>query len=236
MKYTPEDIARVKSFALRLSAACEDITGGKPKSRALEDHHISRSLFYTILRGLHQAESLTQEEVDGLKHPAWQDELTSDLGVDEPCYMPADFEETLTRMEGTLLAPEEREVIEAYYKGHKSIAEISVQLGIAESTVRSRRRSALKELSAHREELVLGAEYLDRLRAARQAQSDHLDEMRWMQDAIDWIEDTDAESAQSLEDMEISEEARQFYREHGLTTVAEAMRYDLAGIFDRCHK
>ena len=231
MKYTSKDISDVKKYAERLQTACDEMLGGKPKSRALEENGINRSGFYTILNGIHR-KNASEEPDEDLSHPAWQDAFIYDISGDQNVYLPPDFEEELKAIEERFFNPDEIAIINAFYQEQKSIAEISETLGIAQSSVRTKKKRSLKKLASHKNELYHGKEFTVKLSSLKNAQSAHLQMLSWIQDALDWLEDCDDEMKESLDSLDISSEARQFYHDNGLVTLGDAIKYDLAELFE----
>lgn len=161
----------------------------------------------------------------------WQDRLAADLGGDEDTYIPEDFETELDSLEKTFLTEGEAEVLNLFYKNHCPASMIAEQLGIAESTVNSHKISALRKLRKHRDELFHGKEYEDRLAELTVLREKHITEIRWISDAIDYLKDTDADAQIPIDETEVSDEAKTFFRTNGFSKIGDIMNVPLEDLF-----
>ncbi len=221
MQFTTADIHLAEDFSGRLKKACQEMLAGKPISRALSENGISPSTFKALVKGLKKSTGLI-ENPEVLRHPAWQDDLVSDLWNGEDVYIPTDFDETLERIEAVELDDAEKHIIDFCYKERLSLHEVAGKLGIDESTAAIKRTSALRKLRARRDELVLGLEYTDRLKQLRELYDRHSKELSWMQDGIAYLKEMDADFT---EDESLDDQARAFFKEAGVRKLS-----DLAGV------
>lgn len=105
---------------------------------------------------------------------------------------------------------------------------IAEQLNIAESTVNSRKNSALRK---HRDELFHGKEFEDRLAELSAFREKHITEIRWISDAIDYLKDMDADAQIPIDETEVSDEAKAFFRANGFSKIGDIMIVPLEGLF-----
>ena len=232
MKYDMNDIDHISDFSESLRAVCDDIKAGVPKSRACEKHGVSLTMFNKIMHGLRKTsgtDSITSKNTSSYK--PWQDRLAADLGGDEDTYIPDDFESELDFLEKTFLTEGEATVLNAFYKNHLPASMISQQLSVAESTVNTRRNSALRKLRKHRDELFHGKEYEDRLAELTALREKHITEIRWISDAIDYLKDVDADAHIPIDEAEVSDEAKAFFRKNGFSKIGDIMNVPLADLF-----
>lgn len=233
MKYDKNDIESIACFSEALSTVCDDIMNGVPKSRACERHGVSLTMFNKVLHGLRKKSESSElaPSQNNISYKPWQDRLVADLGGDENTYVPEDFENELEHLESTYLTDDETAVISAYYKEHMTAAIMSQKLGIAESTANSRKNSALRKLRKHRDELFHGKEYEDRLAELTVLREKHITEIRWISDAIDYLKDTDADAQIPIDETEVSDEAKTFFRTNGFSKIGDIMNVPLEDLF-----
>ncbi len=233
MKYDKNDIESIACFSEALSTVCDDIMNGVPKSRACERHNVSLTMFNKVLHGLRKKSESSElaPSQNNISYKPWQDRLVADLGGDENTYIPEDFENELEHLESTYLTDDETAVISAYYKEHMTAAILSQKLGIAESTANSRKNSALRKLRKHRDELFHGREYDKRLTELQAMRKAHVNELKWMNDAIDFLKNTDADSDIPIDDTDVSNEAKAFFKKNGFLRIGDIMNVPLEELF-----
>lgn len=230
MQFTTSDIQLAEKFALDLTAACGEMLEGIPVSRALLCHSVSVSTFSTLIRGLRKSkdnEHFTDDDIRSLRHPAWQDDLVSDICGDEYVYIPGDFEETLEDIEDRYLDLKEKEIIDSYYRGRKSVDEIAEQIGIDASNVRVKKNQALMKLRDHADDLVCGQDYLNHLDEMRRQYTRHGQELSWMKSAISFMKKMDADFDADIDsNEELSDEEKHFFIDHGVRKLSDMMHVD----------
>lgn len=233
MKYDKNDIESIACFSEALSTVCDDIMNGVPKSRACERHGVSLTMFNKVLHGLRKKSESSELALsqNNISYKPWQDRLVADLGGNENTYIPEDFENELEHLESTYLTDDETAVISAYYKEHMTAAIMSQKLGIAESTANSRKNSALRKLRKHRDELFHGREYDKRLTELQAMRKAHVNELKWMNDAIDFLKNTDADSDIPIDDTDVSNEAKAFFKKNGFLRIGDIMDIPLEELF-----
>ena len=233
MKYDKNDIESIACFSEALSTVCDDIMNGVPKSRACERHGVSLTMFNKVLHGLRKKSESSElaPSQNNISYKPWQDRLVADLGGDENTYIPEDFENELEHLESTYLTDDETAVISAYYKEHMTAAIMSQKLGIAESTANSRKNSALRKLRKHRDELFHGRDYDKRLTELQAMRKAHVNELKWMNDAIDFLKNTDADSDIPIDDTDVSNEAKAFFKKNGFLRIGDIMNIPLEELF-----
>ena len=233
MKYDKNDIESIACFSEALSTVCDDIMNGVPKSRACERHGVSLTMFNKVLHGLRKKSESSELALsqNNISYKPWQDRLVADLGGNENTYIPEDFENELEHLESTYLTDDETAVISAYYKEHMTAAIMSQKLGIAESTANSRKNSALRKLRKHRDELFHGREYDKRLTELQAMRKAHVNELKWMNDAIDFLKNTDADSDIPIDDTDVSNEAKAFFKKNGYLRIGDIMDIPLEELF-----
>ncbi len=233
MKYDMNDIDHISDFSESLRAVCDDIKAGVPKSRACEKHGVSLTMFNKIMHGLRKTtgQDCIAPPQNISSYKPWQDRLAADLGGDEDTYIPDDFESELDFLETTYLTESESEVLSAFYMNHLPVSMIAEQLNIAESTVNTRKISALRKLRKHRDELFHGKEYEDRLAELTVLREKHITEIRWISDAIDYLKDTDADAQIPIDETEVSDEAKTFFRTNGFSKIGDIMNVPLEDLF-----
>lgn len=222
MQFTTADIHLAEDFSGKLKKACQEMLAGKPTSRALADNDISQSTFKTLIRGLRKSAPVINPEELDLRHPAWQDDLVSDLWDVETVYVPTDFEEALERIEAAEFNDEEKQIIYFCYKDRLSLGETAEKLGIGEPTASMKKSSALSKLRSHKDELVLGLEYTDSMKQLRALYDSHQQELSWMQEGISYLKEMDADFA---ENETVDERTKAFFKEVGVRKLS-----DLIGI------
>ncbi len=227
------DIESIACFSEALNAVCDDIMNGVPKSRACERHNVSLTMFNKVLHGLRKKSESSElaPSQNNISYKPWQDRLVADLGGDENTYIPEDFENELEHLESTYLTDDETAVVSAYYKEHMTAAILSQKLGIAESTANSRKNSALRKLRKHRDELFHGREYDKRLTELQAMRKAHVNELKWMNDAIDFLKNTDADSDIPIDDTDVSNEAKAFFKKNGFLRIGDIMNVPLEELF-----
>lgn len=221
MQFTTADIHLADDFSGRLKKACQEMLAGKPISRALSENAISPSNFKTLVKGLKKSTGPI-ENPEVLRHPAWQDDLVSDLWDVETVYVPTDFEEALERIEAAEFNDEEKQIIDFCYKDRLSLGETAEKLGIGEPTASMKKSSALSKLRSHKDELVLGLEYTDSMKQLRALYDSHQQELSWMQEGISYLKEMDADFA---ENETVDERTKAFFKEVGVRKLS-----DLIGI------
>lgn len=230
MQFTTSDIQLAKAFSEKLSAACDEMLEGVPISQALLEHGVSQSTFTTLIKGLRRSENIklpSPDDIEKLRHPAWQDDLIYDLCGDRYAYVPRDFDETLARIEDEKLNQTEKEIIDSFYRRHQSMAEISQKLGIDDSNVRVKKNQALMKLRDRGSDLVLGEEYLSRLAEMRQQYHQHEDELTWMNSAISFMKQIDTDFDRDVaSDDELTDSEVRFLTEHGVRKLRDLMTVD----------
>ncbi len=236
MRYTTEDIKSIRSFAERLQTACDDIMDGTPKSQACEQNEISLSMFNQVMHGqrrvaAHKKEAEPSEEGRLPEHPVWQDKLADDIGGDEDTVILKDFEETLEDISEKYLTEGEWEVIKLYYEKHLTIKETADTLKISVSAVSERKKKALRKLRRHSEELLKGNTYNEDYRELTEKYQKHLHELDWIRDALDYLSEIDADKEAEIDDMDISDEAKDFYNEKGFVKLSDVMPVSLQDLF-----
>lgn len=236
MRYTTEDIKSIRRFAERLRAACDDIMDGTPKSQACDQNEVSLSMFNQVMHGqrriaAHQKEGELSKEDQLPDHPVWQDRLADDIGGDEDTVILEDFEETLNDIAGEYLTEGEWEVIKLYYEKHLTIKETAAQLNLSYSAVSERKKKALRKLRRHSEELFKGNTYYGDYRELTEKYQKHLHELDWIRDALDYLSEIDADKETEIDDMDISDEAKDFYNEKGFVKLSDVMGVPLQDLF-----
>ena len=233
MKYDKNDSESIACFSEALSTVCDDIMNGVPKSRACERHGVSLTMFNKVLHGLRKKSESSElaPSQNNISYKPWQDRLVADLGGDENTYIPEDFENELEHLESTYLTDDETAVISAYYKEHMSSTALSQKLGIAESTANSRKNSALRKLRKHRDELFHGREYDKRLTELQAMRKAHVNELKWMNDAIDFLKNTDTDADIPIDDTDVSNEAKAFFKKNGFLRIGDIMNIPLEELF-----
>ena len=222
MRYTTEDIKSIRRFAERLQAACDDIMNGTPKSQACEQNEVSLSMFNQTMHGARRIASSRKntgnpDETVPPEHPVWQDRLADDIGGDENTVILEDFEETLEDIAEKYLTEGEWEVIKLYYEKHLTIKETAAQLN--------------RKLRRHSEELFKGNTYIGDYRELREKYQKHLHELDWIRDALDYLSEIDADKETEIDDMDISDEAKDFYDEKGFVKLSDVMAVSLQDLF-----
>lgn len=231
MRITVSDIRAAKDFAKRLERACDGILNGETRTEALGRESISLSVFLTLIKGLKKASD--DQDIDDLRHPAWQDDLMADVTGDEYYYIPDDFEEALNDTMERVLDDEERDVIELLYQKRNTYTQTAEKTGLSENTVRSRRKSALKKLKEHVNEFAAGKKFLINLTIAKEKQEEHEQTLDWMDEAIEYLDDLGADEDRKIEDQPVSPDALAFYRRNGLETLADVVEHSLPELFTK---
>ena len=231
MRITVSDIRAAEDFAKRLERACDGILNGETRTEALDRESISLSVFLTLIKGLKKASD--DQDIDDLRHPAWQDDLMADVTGDEYYYIPDDFEEALNDTMERVLDDEERDVIELLYPKRNTYTQTAEETGISENTVRSRRKSALKKLKEHVNEFAAGKKFLTNLTIAKEKQEEHEQTLDWMDEAIEYLDDLGADEDRKIEDQPVSPDALAFYRRNGLETLADVVEHTLPELFTK---
>ena len=236
MRYTTEDIKSIRRFAERLQAACDDIMNGTPKSQACEQNEVSLSMFNQTMHGARRIASSRKntgnpDETVPPEHPVWQDRLADDIGGDENTVILEDFEETLEDIAEKYLTEGEWEVIKLYYENHLTIKETADMLKISVSAVSERKKKALRKLRRHGEELFKGNTYNGDYRELREKYQKYLHELDWIRDALDYLSEIDADKETEIDDMDISDEAKDFYNEKGFVKLSDVMAVPLQDLF-----
>lgn len=236
MRYTTEDIKSIRRFAEKLQAACDDIMNGTPKSQACEQNEVSLSMFNQTMHGARRISSSRKntgnpDETVPPDHPVWQDRLADDIGGSEDTVILEDFEETLEDIAEKYLTEGEWEVIKLYYEKHLTIKETADTLKISASAVSERKKKALRKLRRHSEELLKGNTYNEDYRELTEKYQKHLHELDWIRDALDYLSEIDADKETKIDDMDISDEAKDFYRERGFMKLADVMAVPLQDLF-----
>lgn len=230
MQFRTSDIHLAEDFARKLSEACVRMLEGIPVSQALLDSGVSVSTFTTLVKGLRRSADVklpTSDDLEQLRHPAWQDDLIYDLCGERYAYVPRDFDETLARIEDEELNQTEKEIIDSFYRRHQSMAEISQKLGIDDSNVRVKKNQALMKLRDRGSDLVLGEEYLSRLAEMRQQYHQHEDELTWMNSAISFMKQIDTDFDRDVaSDDELTDSEVRFLTEHGVRKLRDLMTVD----------
>ena len=231
MRITVSDIRAAEDFAKRLERACNGILNGETRTEALGRESISLSVFLTLIKGLKKASY--DQDIDDLRHPAWQDDLMADVTGDEYYYIPDDFEEALNDTMERVLDDEERDVIELLYPKRNTYTQTAEETGLSENTVRSRRKSALKKLKEHVNEFAAGKKFLTNLTIAKEKQEEHEQTLDWMDEAIEYLDDLGADEDRKIEDQPVSPDALAFYRRNGLETLADVVEHTLPELFTK---
>lgn len=231
MRITVSDIRAAEDFAKRLERACDGILNGETRTEALGMESISLSVFLTLIKGLKKASD--DQDIDDLRHPAWQDDLMADVTGDEYYYIPDDFEEALNDTMERVLDDEERDVIELLYPKRNTYTQTAEETGLSENTVRSRRKSALKKLKEHVNEFAAGKKFLTNLTIAKEKQEEHEQTLDWMDEAIEYLDDLGADEDRKIEDQPVSPDALAFYRKNGLETLADVVEHTLPELFTK---
>ena len=236
MRYTTEDIKSIRHFAERLQATCDDIMDGTPKSQACERNEVSLSMFNQVMHGQrriasHQKEGELSKEGQLPEHPVWQDRLADDIGGDENTVILEDFEETLEDIAEKYLTEGEWEVIQLYYEKHLTIKETADMLELSVSAVSERKKKALRKLKRHSEELFKGNTYNGDYKELTEKYQQHIQELDWIRDALDYLSEIDADKETEIDDMDISDEAKDFYDEKGFVKLSDVMAVPLQDLF-----
>lgn len=231
MRITVSDIRAAEDFAKRLERACDGILNGETRTEALGRESISLSVFLTLIKGLKKASD--DQDINDLRHPAWQDDLMADVTGDEYYYIPDDFEEALNDTMERVLDDEERDVIEFLYPNRNTYTQTAEKTGLSENTVRSRRKSALKKLKEHVNEFAAGKKFLTNLTIAKEKQEEHEQTLDWMDEAIEYLDDLGADEDRKIEDQPVSPDALAFYRRNGLETLADVVEHTLPELFTK---
>lgn len=231
MQISVSDIHAAKDFAKALEGACTEILNGRPRSAALGKAGISVSVFNTLVKGLKRTSVITPEEVNELRHPAWEDDLAYDLTGEENFFIPDDFSEALSDVSERVLDPEERETIRLLYPGRMSYEEAAKAWGVSEMTLRKRKREALRKLKPYANEFLEGSDFEKRLKELKSGQRQHYRALSWMGDAAYFLDREGSEENQPVSDQPVSPEAEAFYRRNGLETLSDVVNYSLSDIF-----
>lgn len=231
MQFTTADIHAAEDFAKALSQACTEVLGGKPLSQALDGQGISTSAFKTLLRSLKKSNGQTASELEEYRHPAWQDDLVSDICGDEEVYVPKDFDETLEQLEEELLDDDERLIIDSYYKKRQSLREVAAQLGINESNAALKKNAAIRTLKARKRDLVMGREYIKTLSELQELYDRRQTELKWMNDAITFLAKMNADTGIAAD-----EEERSFFKEEGMLKLSEVIGVSPSELLSRVVK
>lgn len=227
MQFTTSDIQLAETFAKNLSEACREMLDAVPVSQALARNSVSQSTFSTLVRGLRKSEGESvpdDKDIEKFRHPAWQDDLVYDLCGEKYVYIPSDFDEILAGIEDEYLEDAEKNIIDSFYNGRKSVKVIAQEIGINESNVRVKKNQALMKLREHVSDLVAGKKYLSNLGQMKEQYRRHQDELSWMKSAIAFMEriapafDNDISSDDSLTD-----EEKNFYTDHGVRRLRDLM-------------
>lgn len=236
MHYTVGDIRNIKKYAVGLEKTCADIMDGMPKKRACEKNGISPSMFDTTMRGLRRVNTDTpadSAESAGDKDmiPVWQDRLMADLGIKDDKSLPPDFETTLNLIEENLLSDSERDVIDDYYKRSMTLQQTADDLGVSLSTAQLAYHKAIRRLRRHRDELLSGQAMSAAVHTAADLQEEYSRELGWMQKAISWLSKSGTESDTPIDETDISDDAKAFYRSKGFHTLSDVMKTSPAALF-----
>ena len=258
MQFTTADIHAAEDFSKALSQACTEVLGGKPLSQALDGQGISTSAFKTLLRSLKKSNGQTASEnsltssvksenrqktivakdnspriseLEQYRHPAWQDDLVSDICGDEEVYVPKDFDETLEQLEEELLDDDERLIIDSYYKKRQSLREVAAQLGINESNAALKKNAAIRTLKARKRDLVMGREYIKTLSELQELYDRRQTELKWMNDAITFLAKMNADAGIAAD-----EEERSFFKEEGMLKLSEVIGVSPSELLSRVVK
>lgn len=216
MQFTTADIHAAEDFAKGLLRVCSEILEGKPFSQALDDEGIGVSAFKTVLKSIKKSNGVNASELAEYRHPAWQDDLVSDICGSEEVYVPRDFEETLSAVEEQVLGDEGRRIIDYYYKKHLSLRETASLLGINESNAAIKKNAAISALKTRKRDLVIGREYLSTLSELRDLYDRRQTELGWMRDAVFFLQKMNADAT-----VEVSDEERSFFKEEGMIKLSE---------------
>lgn len=231
MRITVSDIKMAEDFAKRLERVCDGILNGETRTEALGRESISLSVFLTLIKGLKKTSD--DQDINDLRHSAWQDDLMADVTGDEYYYIPDDFEEALNDTIERVLDDEERDVIELLYPKRNTYTQTAEKTGLSENTVRSRRKSALKKLKVHVDEFAAGKKFLKNLDLARKQQDRYEQALDWMNEALEYLDDLGTDEDRKIEDQPVSPDALAFYRRNGLETLADVVEHSLPELFTK---
>ena len=174
---------------------------------------------------------ILHDQEQHLRHPVWQDALLEDICGSEEAYLSDDFEEELYDVEKRYMKKEEAELINRLYIDGKTIAEIAEEQQCSEPPLRTRKRRALKTLRDHKKELVLGKDYIDKYKELLKLNSDHINQLEWMEKAIEYLEKLSAQTAEKIKDTGISNDAKTFYENNGFYYLADIIGVDFEKLF-----
>lgn len=236
MRYTTSDIKAIEKFADALKCTCEDIRDGMPKSRACENNGISLSMFNRIMYGLRRIRSDKNEQssdsADDFYKP-WQDRLIADLGAGSDAFIPDDFEDTLSYVFSVCLSDGESRTIMLYYKEAMPTERIATSLGVSIDTVRVYRKKALRKLKKHRDMLVHGIRYEQRIKQLSEMQQKYHQALEWIHEAIDYLNTIGHDEKTQISDIQISDEAKIFFKDNGFYKIADIIGVPLKDLFVR---
>ena len=104
-------------------------------------------------------------------------------------------------------------------------------LELSVSAVSERKKKALRKLRRHSEELFKGNTYNGDYKELTEKYQQHLQELDWIRDALDYLSEIEADKKSEIDDMDISDEAKDFYDEKGFVKLSDVMVVPLQNLF-----